>query len=749
MILKNLLRRKARTALTVLGISVGVAAIVALGAMASALKAGYDSMLTGSKADLILSQPNAFDPSLSSVDETIGDDLAAMPEVKAVSSMLQGIVQAENSPYFYIFGYPEDSFILNRYPVIEGVGFADRQAQSLRGKPVILGSAAAKALKKAPGDTLQISGSAFRVIGIYQAGDAFEDGGAILRLQDAQELLGKAREVSLFYIQLKDLNLRERLTDRVERQWKDLAISGTSDYANNQAFNETMAAYVWVIAGLAIILGGVGMMNAQLMAVFERTREIGVLRAVGWSSRQVMVMILEETLLVSMAGGVIGVILGWLALSAVSSFTVIFGASTSSITPALIGQAFIVVIILGLVGGLYPAWRASRLQPVEALRYEGGSSGENVRRLPFGGMALQSLWQRTTRTALTLGVIGLTVGAIMALEAVLGGAAQSLTQMAFGSDAQILIRQADISDTSYSAIDEQIGKRIAAMPEVTSVSGIIFTAILLPDTGGFFIIQGYSPQEYAIHTFHIVSGETLTQNHQIILGKMMAETMHKEAGDTVVLNGIRYRVVGIYESNVGWEEMGGVMTMRDAQAFIGRPRKVTMYAVRLKNPGQAPALVERINQEMPEAHAALSGEFVDQMPDMQNSYGMMAGISFLAIVVGGLGVMNTMLMAVFERTREIGVLRAVGWRRRAILRQILQESLVLALLGGVAGIIIAFGLVFLMGMAPMVGEAFRPVWSAGVFIRALLVAVSLGLFGGVYPAYRATRLQPVEALRYE
>lgn len=749
MILKNLLRRKARTILTVLGISVGVAAIIALGAMADALKAGYDSMLTGSKADLILSQPNAFDPSLSSIDEKIGPELAAMPEVRAVSGMLQGIVQAERAPYFYIFGYPEDSFALNRYPVIDGVGFADREAQSKRGKPLILGSAAAKALKKAPGDSLQVSGSTFRVIGIYQSGDAFEDGGAILRLTDAQELLGKTRQVSLFYIQLKDPKLRDRLIERVERRWKDLSISGASEFASDQAMNEMMGGYVWVIAGLAIVLGGVGMMNSQLMSVFERTREIGVLRAVGWSSRRIMLMILGETLLVSLAGGVIGIGLGWLTLSAISNTTVIFGASTSSITPGLIQQALMTVIILGLVGGSYPAWRASRLQPVEALRYEGGSSGENVRRLPVGGMAVQSLWQRTTRTALTLGVIGLTVGAIMALEGVLRGAGESITGMTFSADAQILVRQAAVSDTGYSALDEQIGKRIAAMPEVVSVSGIALTAVLLPDVGSFFIILGYSPQEYAIRRFKIISGETLTNNRQILLGKVMAEAMHKAVGDTVELNGIRYRVVGIYESNVGWEEMGGVMTLRDAQTFMGRPRKVSMYAVRVKDPAQAPAVVERINSQMPEAYAALSGEFVDQMPDMQNANGMMAGISFLAIVVGGLGVMNTMLMAVFERTREIGVLRALGWRRRAILKLILSESLLLALLGGILGIGIAFGLVFLMGLAPVVGGALRAVWSLEIFIRALLVAILLGLLGGLYPAYRATRLQPVEALRYE
>jgi putative ABC transport system permease protein len=189
--------------------------------------------------------------------------------------------------------------------------------------------------------------------------------------------------------------------------------------------------------------------------------------------------------------------------------------------------------------------------------------------------------------------------------------------------------------------------------------------------------------------------------------------------------------------------------LRDAQAFTGRPRKVTMYGLKLEDPLEAPTVVEKINREFSEAHASLTGEFVEQMPDMQNADGMIDGISALAIMVGGVGVLNTMLMAVLERTREIGVLRALGWRRRRVLFWIMQESLLLSLIGGVLGIAIAFGLVFAFENAPLVGGAISPIWSLEVFARALTVAIVLGFIGGLYPAYRATRLQPVEAIRYE
>ena len=748
-VLKNLLRRKTRTFLTVLGISVGVAAIIGLGAMADGLDAGYNSMISGSNADLVLSQPDAMDIAYSSVDEAIGAELEAMPEVEEVSGMMQGFVQADASPVFFIFGYPEDSFILDRFNIIRGSGLFDRSVQQARGKPLILGSAAAESFNKDVGDSIRLGGSTYRVVGIYQTGQSFEDGGAVLPLTDAQILLGKSRQVSLFYIRLKDGAKRETIQFRTDRRWPDLTLSSTSEYADQQIMGDFMKVYVWVIAGLAIFLGGVGMANAQLMAVFERTREIGVLRAIGWTRRRVLTMILLESLVVSVAGGVVGIGLGWLFLVISSDFMALFGTSATNIGADLVVQAVVTVLLLGLAGGLYPAIRAANLQPIEALRYEGGSAGKHVRRLPIGGMALQSLWQRALRTSLTLVVIGLTVGSIMALEAVIRGTAQSMTEMARGADAEIMVRQADISDTSLSAIDLRLASKIQALPEVSNISGLIFTATMLPDAGGFLIIQGYSPHEQAIQRFNIVQGEPLTGNHQVIIGRSIAEAMNKEPGDILDIGGNRYRIKGIYESGIGWEDAGCVMTLRDGQSFIGRPGKVTMVAVKLYDPKQAKAVVEKINALDPELYAAVSGEFVNQMPDMKSMDAMMAGISFLTIVVGGLGVMNTMLMAVVERTREIGVLRALGWRRRAVLKMIMKEALLLGLIGGIAGIVVAFLLVGAIKLVPMVGDVFDVVWEISVFTRAIGVALALALVGGVYPAYRATRMLPVEALRYE
>jgi ABC-type antimicrobial peptide transport system permease subunit len=369
MIFKNLFRQKGRTLLTIFGISIGVAAIVGLGALADGLQAGYDSILTGSKADLILSQPGAMDLTTTSVDEGIAADLDAMSEITSVSGMLQGFVPTENIPYFFIYGYSEDSFILSRFHIISGGGFDSREAKQLQGNPLLLGASAAEVLHKEVGDTIRIMESVFRVVGIYETGGTLEDNGAVISLRDAQELLGKPRQVSVFYIQLKDPSLRGRLERRVDKLWPDLSLSSTDEFADKQLMGDYIQAFAWGIAGLAILIGGVSMMNAQLMSVMERTREIGVLRATGWSSWRVLMMILSESLLVSFLGGALGVLFGWLVLLAFSNVAGFFGASATNIDSGVLSQAFSTVLILGLVGGSYPAWRASRMQPVEALRY--------------------------------------------------------------------------------------------------------------------------------------------------------------------------------------------------------------------------------------------------------------------------------------------------------------------------------------------------------------------------------------------
>ncbi|MDY6875101.1 MAG: FtsX-like permease family protein [Chloroflexota bacterium] len=745
MIFKNLFRRKGRTVLTLLGISIGVAAIVALGAVAQGMRAGFTAMAGGSQADLVLTQADTYSVLISSVDQAVADQLRAWPEVDEVDGVLFSNVQAEESRYFFIFGYEPEGFSIAHFRIVEGEGLAE--ARGVRGKPLILGRQAAENMGKEIGETLSVTGAVFRIVGIYETGDGFEDGGAVIPLEEAQTLMLQPRRASMFYIKLRDPDDAVRLQARVERQFSGLTLSTTANFANQEQSLEILEAMAMMVAGLAMVIGGVVMTNTLWMSVFERTQEIGLLRAVGWRRQQVLGLILGESLTLSLLGGLVGTGLGVAAVLALSASTSWLSALGGQFTLQILAQATVTVVGLGLVGGAYPAWRASRLLPLEALCYEGGGEGHISRFLP-GGMTVRNLWRRRTRTALTLLGIGISIAAIVALGALAEGGMQLFTQIWRSSQTDLVAIEANVSDAGLSAIDEQVGTRIAARPDIEAVSGIIIT-VASTEKNPMLLVFGYHPREFAIRHFRIIEGESLTARRQVIVGRQAAETLGLEPGDRLRLLDSNFRVAGIYETGLAYEDTGVVIGLREAQALTGKHNQVMWYGIKLRDPEQVGTVRHELETTFPDISFSLSSEVTESLSDFQLLEEMVGQISFLAVFIGGVGMLNAMLMSVLERTREIGVLRALGWRRGRVLGMILQESLALGAVGGVCGILLGLGLTWALEQIPGTMGAIDPVYTPQLFVQAVVVALVAGVVGGLYPAWRATRMRPVEALRYE
>lgn len=741
MVLKNLFRRKARSLLTMAGIAIGIAAIVALGAMADGL-ATYYALFGRGGADLLVTQAKAVAVIFSAIDEEVGLEISRLPEVESASGMLITLPSVEGVPYFVVFGYDPDEFAIEHFKVIEGKPLSAGVKE--RGKPLLLGRMAADNLDKGVGDILKLSGSTFRVVGIYETGAPIEENGAVIPLNEAQAIAGRPRQVNAYLIRLKRPGQMEWVRERIERRFPDLSVTTSAEFADKQEMLAYVRGFAWAVSLLAVLIGGIGVMNTMLMNVFERTREVGTLRALGWRKGRVLRMVLGESLVLSAMGGLVGIGLGVGAVEALSRHPATVGLLSGRLSPELFLRAFLVALALGAGGGLYPAYWASQLMPLEALRAMDGRAGI---RLPVGGLALRNLFRRRTRTMLTLMGIGIGIMAVVVLRALADGLIAGVTDMVAKRGMDLVAMQAGTS-MDLSTIDERVVKRVAALPGVKWAEGFLTGYATLPELP-FFVVFGYHPAGYGIRHFQIVEGEPLSANRQIILGRVAAENLDKGVGERLKIFDTPFRIVAIYETGVPFEDGGGVISLRDAQMLFKQPRKVSFMGIKLENPDQAEKVRKLIEERFPQISVSMASDFADEVVDLRVTRFAAWAIALLAIVIGGVGMANTMVMSVFERTREIGVLKALGWRRMRILAMILRESIALSAIGGLVGIVGGMAIGQVLGAMPLMAGLVRPSFGPGLLVQALAIALALGTLGGLYPAWWASRLAPVEALRYE
>ena len=401
-----------------------------------------------------------------------------------------------------------------------------------------------------------------------------------------------------------------------------------------------------------------------------------------------------------------------------------------------------------------------------------------------------SLNANKMRSMLTILGIVIGVAAVIAMLSIGRGAEASITSSIESIGTNLVYVTA--GSTSENGVRTIAGSAATlTIDDANQLAGLPNVEVVAPQTESFvqMVYQGQNTNTRLmgvtsgyqdLGSMTLADGEFISDTDQanrslvVVLGSSVAETLFGSTsgvvGQRVRMNGQPFKVIGVLESKGGTGFMN-----QDDQVFV--PLSTALYRLtggmrfrgsnvisqinlKASNSKVVDSVVTEVTLAMRQLHGTMEGAddftVTSQEATLQTATAVtdtlsifLGGIAGISLLVGGIGIMNIMLTTVSERTHEIGLRKAIGALRQDIMMQFLVESMVLSLLGGIIGVALGSGIASLMGSIQISGTTIQPVVSLDSVLLATLFSMAVGLFFGIYPATRAARLQPVEALRYE
>ena len=362
---RGLLRRPVRTGLTLVGISLGIAAVVALVGMSRGFETSWASGLKSRGTDIVVSNlRSALTPKPFSASAI--ERIKPLPHVAETSGLLVDFVSVEKVDLMIVSARQWGGFDWKNLKVVSG-----RLPNDENEKAVVLGTSAAEQLGKKAGDKLQLESEELEVVGIVDGGAFVENGAVILALPIYQDITGNQGKISVIDVSVTPGTTKEEMADLMKQinavVPEGRAVLAGENIHDSQAF-KIIHAMSWGTSLLAVLVGVLGVMNTMLMTVFERTQEISVLLAIGWKRLRIVRMILLESAMLGLLGGIGGVALGLVGVKIIANAPIIRGLLEPDLTPELLVRGVVIAMVVGIFSGLYPAWRSSRLMPSQALQ---------------------------------------------------------------------------------------------------------------------------------------------------------------------------------------------------------------------------------------------------------------------------------------------------------------------------------------------------------------------------------------------
>jgi putative ABC transport system permease protein len=386
---------KVRSGLTILGIVIGIASVIAMISIGQGATGQIQASIEGLGSNLLTVMPGAMRTGVMMAARGTAqilkeDDVEVLRPISGVVSVVpvnqrtfQIVAPNGNNTRTNVIGASAEIFQVREISLESGSFFNEEQVRNIS-RVAVLGKNVAEDLftdENPIGKMIRIGGANFKVIGVAApkggAMGAFFDDMVYLPITTMQKILAKSEYLSSILIKVERKDLLSPVQEeaifalaqkhRVDPQNPDFSIISQEDIlgALNQITN-TMTIFLASIAAISLIVGGIGIMNMMLTSVTERTREIGLRKAIGAKKREILTQFLTESVMLTFLGGIMGIFLGWLISLGISKFAGI----PTQISLFSIILAFGVSALIGISFGYWPAQKAAKLNPIEALRYE-------------------------------------------------------------------------------------------------------------------------------------------------------------------------------------------------------------------------------------------------------------------------------------------------------------------------------------------------------------------------------------------
>jgi len=372
--------------------------------------------------------------------------------------------------------------------------------------------------------------------------------------------------------------------------------------------------------------------------------------------------------------------------------------------------------------------------------------------MTFFDLIMHNLWRKKARSLGLAFAVAIAVMAVVTLDVTSSGLEQSAAAIISVGKADFTVAQKGASSTLSSTIDREQLLRIRQTPGVAGAVGVLVETEHLSADTPVFIEIGINPGDLAPFGVNVVGGQAYSASaaHEVMLGWRAAANFGLHVGDQFHANGTSNTVVGIYSTGNSFGDAGAMFPLPAVQGYNRVPGIVTLAFVKVVPGASAAKIAARVAYDQPALTTIRTAQQFGRAD--QNLVYLQAavnGSTVLAVLIGAVIVGNTMLLSLFERTREFGLLRAVGWTRRRTVSLLLVESLLLAMIGATIGVALSFAVAAGLAQLPALKGILHPNFTEGAFWRALFTALVMTLLGALYPTTRAALLSPLKALSYE